>query len=101
MAVDTTAKTQPVTAYNRSRSNYEEWIETTGVPIHRGYFIEDVRTVEVGWWEERQCNTAFLVLAGQEGVSEARVTEILPGQTIPPSRFALDEVVYVAEGRGL
>jgi len=101
MAVDTTAKTPPVTAYNRSRSNYEEWIETTGVPIHRGYFIEDVRTVEVGWWEERQCNTAFLVLAGQEGVSEARVTEILPGQTVPPSRFALDEVVYVAEGRGL
>ncbi|MBM2843585.1 MAG: hypothetical protein HW404_1422, partial [Anaerolineales bacterium] len=32
---------------------------------------------------------------------EARVTEIAPGQTLPPARFALDEVVYVLEGRGL
>jgi hypothetical protein len=100
-ATDKAPSQQPVTMYNRTKSPYEEWIQSTGVPIHRGYFVEDVRTVEVGWWEERQCNSAFLVLAGQEGVTEARVTEIAPGQTLPPGRFGLDEVVYIAEGRGL
>ena len=82
-------------------SPYERWIGSVGVPIHRGYYVEDVRTVDVAPWDERGCNAAFLVLAGQEGVSEARVTEILPGQTTAPLKFALDEAVYVAEGRGL
>ncbi len=80
---------------------YTRWAESTGVPIHRGYYIEDARTVEVGPWPERKCNAAILVLAGQEGVSEARITEIPPGGTTEPVRFALDEAVYVVEGRGL
>src|SRR5690349_18391227 len=103
MAVETSQQSQPyvVASGARSKSPYESWIETTGVPIHRGYFIEDARTVELGPWPERECNAAFLVLAGQEGVTEARITEIAPGKTLPPQKFALDEVVYVVEGRGL
>jgi len=89
------------TSYSKSLSAYEQWIQSTGVPIHRGFFIDDVRTVELGWWDERQCNAAFLVLSGQEGVTEGRVTEIAPGATVPPVKFGLDEVAYVAEGRGL
>src|SRR5438105_7472525 len=80
---------------------YEKWIASVGIPIHRGYFCEDGRTVELGWWEERQCNGAFIVLAGQEGVSEVRITEIPPGATLPPVKFGLDESVYVLDGRGL
>jgi hypothetical protein len=80
---------------------YEEWISTLGVPIHRGYYVEDLRTVGVAWWEERQCNAAFMLLAGQEGVSEVRLTEILPGKSVAPVRMSLDEVVYVVDGRGL
>ncbi len=80
---------------------YDYWMESTGVPIHRGYYVEDLRTLELGWWEERQCVSAFIQLAGQEGVSSARVSEIPPRQTLPPLKFALDEVVYVAAGRGL
>jgi oxalate decarboxylase/phosphoglucose isomerase-like protein (cupin superfamily) len=83
------------------RHPYDLWLESLEVPVHRGYAIEDSRTVEVGPWEERECNTAFVVLAGQEGVSEARITEIPPGVTTRPVKFTLDEVVYVVEGRGL
>ena len=50
-----------------------------GVPIHRGYYAEDLRTIEVGRWERRGCNTASLALVGQGGVNEIRVTEILAG----------------------
>src|SRR4051794_23115096 len=82
-------------------SPYEQWINEQGIPIHRGYFIDDIRTVEVGWWEFRQCNAAFLVMAGQEDIQEARVTEIPPGATLPPWRIAVEEMCYVAEGNGL
>jgi hypothetical protein len=34
---------------------YDRWMHSVGIPIHRGYFISDLRTVELGWWEERQC----------------------------------------------
>src|SRR5439155_974978 len=83
------------------REAYKHWMEAQHIPIHRGYFIDDVRTVEVGRWDERGCNACFLELAGQEGVSETRITEIAPGATTEPVRFNLDEMVYVADGRGL
>jgi quercetin dioxygenase-like cupin family protein len=80
---------------------YDRWVESTGVPVHTGYYIPDIRELELGWWPERECQAAFLKLAGQEGVTEARVSEIAPGATLPPLKFALDEAVYVAEGRGI
>jgi oxalate decarboxylase/phosphoglucose isomerase-like protein (cupin superfamily) len=83
------------------RDAYKHWMEAQQIPIHRGYFIDDVRTVEVAPWEERGCNACFLELAGQQGVSETRITEIPPGATTEPVRFNLDEMVYVADGRGL
>ncbi|MBI4524842.1 MAG: cupin domain-containing protein [Deltaproteobacteria bacterium] len=80
---------------------YDYWIESTGVPIHKGFYVEDLRKPELGWWEERKCQTAFIQLMGQEGVSSTRLTEIPPGETLPTLKFALDEVVYVIDGRGL
>jgi hypothetical protein len=80
---------------------YDRWMDSVGIPIHRGYFIEDLRTVELGWWDERQCNAAFVQLMGQEGVSSAIVMEIPAGKTLPPERFALDELIYVLQGRGI
>ena len=81
--------------------SYDEWMEAQGIPIYRGYYIEDLRTLELRWWDARECNSAFIQLVGQEGVTSARVTEIPPGKTLPPLKFALDEIVYVVEGRGL
>ncbi len=80
---------------------YDDWMASVGVPIHRGYFIEDLRTVELGWWEERGCESAFIQLVGQEGVTSAMVQEIPPGETLPPLKFALDELVYVLQGQGV
>ncbi len=80
---------------------YDRWMESIGIPIHRGYFIEDLRTVELGWWDERQCNAAFIQLTGQEGITSAIVMEIAPGKSLPPMKFALDELIYVLQGQGV
>ena len=80
---------------------YDEWAESLGIPIHRGFFVDDVRTLPLGWWEERQCFGAIVQLAGQEHITEVKVTEIPPGKTTAPSRMAIDEAIYVADGRGV
>jgi hypothetical protein len=79
---------------------YDEWMESQGVPIYRGHFVPDMRTLALGRWEERGCDAAFVQLTGQEGVSEARITEIPPGETLPPFKLAVDEMVYVVSGSG-
>jgi oxalate decarboxylase/phosphoglucose isomerase-like protein (cupin superfamily) len=83
------------------RYPYDDWMESRGLPVYRGYFIDDLRTVELAPWKDRECNAAFMQLMGQEGIIEARISEIPPGKTLPPLKFSLDEVVYVVEGRGL
>ena len=82
-------------------SLYEQWVKSLGLPLYTDYYVEDLRTLSLGEWPERECKAAFLQLAGQKGISEARVTEVAPGQKLPPLKFALDEVVYVVEGRGV
>ena len=36
---------------------YDRWIESLELPIHRGYFVDHLRLVEVKHWEQRECNT--------------------------------------------
>src|ERR1051326_3447821 len=91
----------PTEKVSTNLSTYEKWIRTQGIPIHRAFFIEDLRTVEVGWWEFRQCHAAFLVLAGQEDIQESRVTAIAPGANLPPWKIALEEMCYCVQGHGM
>ena len=81
--------------------SYDRWMESQGVPVYKGFFIEDTRTIEVGWWPLQERHVAFIQLEGMQGVNETRVTEVPPGETTPPFRLGLDEVVYVLKGTGL
>jgi oxalate decarboxylase/phosphoglucose isomerase-like protein (cupin superfamily) len=101
MAEATGTRARRPATYQNGGFTYDHWMESTGIPIHKGYYIEDLRTLELGWWPERDCNAAFIQLAGQEGISEARVSELAPGATRAPFKQSVDEIVYVVEGRGL
>ena len=80
---------------------YDSWMEAQGIPIHRGYYVEDLRTVELGWWEDRQVDAAFMQLRGMEGVVEGRIEEISPGHSLPPLKLSVDEQIYILGGRGV
>ena len=102
--VDTTAEQAeqtPVPGFGYGTYTYDQWMHSAGIPIHTGFFIPDLRTLELAWWEERGCHSAFIQLLGQEGIIEARVSEIPPGQSLPPFKLAVDEVIYILQGRGL
>ncbi len=97
-----TTTAEPARAVTGGKNSlYEQWIASTGVPVNRDYYIEDLRTVGLGRWEARDCDALFCNLVGQQGLTAAYVTEIRPGGKNAPFRMALDEVVYVVEGRGL
>ena len=32
---------------------YDQWMQSVGIPVHKGFFIPDTRTMELGWWEAR------------------------------------------------
>ena len=57
---------------NAGYAYYDRWIESLDLPIYKGYYVEDLRTLELGRWEQRGCDAAFVQLAGQEGVTGAR-----------------------------
>ena len=80
---------------------YDYWMADQGIPIHRGYYIEDLREVELAPWSTRKINAAFMQLHGMQGVVEARIEEIPAGATLEPFKLAVDELVYVLNGRGV
>ena len=89
------------TGRDRSYSKYDRWLAEQDVPVHTGYYVDDAREIERGWWSLRGCPAAVLNLVGHQGVTEAHVLEIPPGESIPPFRMALEDVVYVLEGHGI
>ncbi len=82
-------------------SPYDNWVDSTGLPVYDGHFIPDARTIKVARWEERECDAAFIRLAGQEGYTESRITELRPGAQSAEVKLAFDEAIYVLDGQGM
>src|SRR5438876_557198 len=68
----TTATRDPQYTTTRRLPTHSVWQEQQGIPIHRGYYVEDLRTVEVGDWKARGVKAAFVQLEGMPGVTEIR-----------------------------
>ena len=60
---------------------YLGWQRQQGIPIHTGFFIEDLRKVAVGYWKARNANGAFINLSNAV-VNDAVVLEIPRGEKI-------------------
>jgi mannose-6-phosphate isomerase-like protein (cupin superfamily) len=84
----------------KPRFPHDFWMHSLGLPIHTGYYIEDLSKVPLSHWAERGCDAAFVQLEGQQGITETRVSEIAPRGVLPPVKLGFDEVVYVIQGRG-
>ncbi|MBV8085044.1 MAG: cupin domain-containing protein, partial [Chloroflexi bacterium] len=99
-APEALAPTRPLEGMGARKFPYDYWLEAQNCPVHRGYYIEDLRQIELGDWKLRGMKTAFVQLMGMEGINELRVSELAPGETTEPFKFGLDEIVYVLEGVG-
>lgn len=90
-------------AYQRPSGTtaYDRWIEQEGVPVHRGFGIEDASTVELGYWDRLSCRGAYVDLVGSESTNGAYVLEIPPGGETTPERHLFEEVVFCLSGRAI
>ena len=78
---------------------YLGWQKEQGIPIHTGFFVEDLRKVRLGFWKGRNANGAFINLSNAV-VNDAVVLEVPPGEKTVPRRQLFDESVMVVEGQG-
>jgi hypothetical protein len=82
------------------KTPYEQWMSKEGIPVHTGYYIPDVRKVELKQWDRMGVPGALIDLEGSEGTDGAYVIEIAPGAATKPQRFLFEEAVYVLDGEG-
>ena len=81
-------------------SAYDEFLEQEKIPVIGGFFIQDVRKVEVAPWERMGAMGSYLNLDGSEGVNDSYVLEIPAGQSIKPQKHMFEELIFVVSGRG-
>ena len=55
-----------IVAGHREGYVYDKWIDSLGLPVHKGYYIEDLREVELAPWDEFECNAAIIQLEGMK-----------------------------------
>ena len=79
---------------------YKTWMESQKIPIFRGFFIEDINTMEVGYWDLKGVNACFVLLEGTGGTNDGYVCEIPPAAKSKPIRHMYEEMVYVTQGHG-
>src|SRR5712692_7985767 len=80
--------------------HYEDWQRREGAPLITGFYIEDLKELELGAWERKGGKGAFVNLECTVGVNDAHVIEIAPGGKSAPERHLYEEMTYVLTGRG-
>ncbi len=88
-----------VTYLKRHHYSYQAFQEEEGIPIVRGFHVEDVSKLELGRWQRMGGRGSFINLSEQE-VDDGYVVEIAPGGSLEPQRHLFEELIYVLEGRG-
>jgi quercetin dioxygenase-like cupin family protein len=78
---------------------YEEFLEKEGVPVIRGYFIEDLKSVKLEPWKRMGAQGCYLNMGDQQE-TDATICEMAPARQTNPQRHLFESLVYVVTGRG-
>lgn len=80
---------------------YAMWRDAEGIPVHEGFFVEDLRELETGPWDRTGERGAIVNFYGAEGLNDVQLQELTPGGKTDRQHHFYEEIVYVAEGSGL
>ncbi|HEY7164069.1 MAG TPA: ethanolamine ammonia lyase-activating protein [Candidatus Binatia bacterium] len=83
-----------------SIDSYRLWQDTQKIPRIGGFYVEDIKKIEVAPWELKGGLGAFINLEGTGGINDAYVCVIPAGQKLKPQRHLYEEMVYIVEGSG-
>ena len=79
---------------------YDRWITAQGIDVMRGFFVEDLYTVPLKWWDRVGGYGVYIMLDGTGYLDDAYVCGIPPGKSLNPQRHIYEALIYVLDGRG-
>jgi oxalate decarboxylase/phosphoglucose isomerase-like protein (cupin superfamily) len=79
---------------------YQEYQAREGVPSIGGFFVEDLRALELAPWSRKGGRGCFINLDGTGGTNDAYVMEIAPGGSLNPQKQMFEEMIFILEGNG-
>lgn len=95
-----TSIAQPTELNWPATTAYERWQQEQNIPIHTGYYIEDITDVRLGPWSNLGAEAAFINLEGAEESTGAYVLALARGQKTHPERQIFEQIYYVVSGAG-
>ena len=81
-------------------SAYEEYTQEEGIPKISGFYIEDLKTVDVAPWPRLGVNGVWIDLIGTGGTNDGAVIELPGGKSTTPQHHLFEAMVYVVSGNG-
>ncbi len=81
-------------------SPYQQWQGQEGIPVIKGFHVQDLRTVPVHPWPRMGGKGVFVNMDGTGDSNDSYIAEIAPGGSLTPERHLYEEVLYVLSGRG-
>ena len=94
------AQQQSSLSESGAKTSYEQWVESEGISIIKTFFVEDIRSVKLEWWERKGGYGAFLQMEGAGQVNNCYICEIPPGKSLKPQRHLFEETIYIVSGQG-
>ena len=82
------------------RGAYELFLESEGIPVHKGVAVDDLRTAKVAKWPRLDARGAYIRLLGAEDTDNAYLLELDPGKSNAPEKHLFEEYFFVLTGRG-
>ncbi|MBF8264571.1 MAG: reactivating factor for ethanolamine ammonia lyase [Dehalococcoidia bacterium] len=79
---------------------YQMWQKVEGIPSIKGFYVEDLNTIDLAPWPRKGGKGAFINLEGSEHAIDAYVHEIPPGGASQPEKHFYEENIFVLQGRG-
>jgi hypothetical protein len=89
--------TRPI---GENRSSYRSWVESEGIPLIEGFFIEDIRKVRLEPWARTGGLACRICLTGTGETNDAYICEIPAGKALKPQRHLFEELIYIVRGHG-
>jgi uncharacterized RmlC-like cupin family protein len=98
--IDLMNEPHPYVKYlDQKYGTYRKFLETEGLEVIQGHYVDDVRTVPLKAWP-RKGGLGVMINLCEQSIDDAYVCEIPPGKSLNPQQHLFEELVYVVGGAG-
>jgi mannose-6-phosphate isomerase-like protein (cupin superfamily) len=86
--------------FGQPLSDYDQFMESEGIPIFRGVGVRNVKELELADWPRMGGRGSYIQLSGTEGKWGCYLVEVPAGGALNTEKHLYEEIYLVVEGRG-